>query len=87
MQEMGAILLAGGSEFSGEMEIPDRKAIEMAGGRDAPISILPTAAAPDNNHRHAGQRGADWFSHLGAANVSVGILKRSARMWHLTWRY
>ena len=68
---MGTILLAGGSEFGGQMAIPDRQAIELAGGFDAPICILPTAAAPDNNHRRAGQNGVNWFKHLGANNVSM----------------
>ncbi|GCE22338.1 hypothetical protein KDK_61380 [Dictyobacter kobayashii] len=33
------------------------------------ISIIPTAAAPDHNHRRAGQNGVNWFQHLGATNV------------------
>lgn len=36
------------------MSEPDLRAIELAGGFDAPIAILPTAAAPDNNHKRAG---------------------------------
>jgi cyanophycinase len=68
---MGCILLAGGSEFRGRMEIPDRQAIELAGGPDAPISILPTAAAPDNNHRRAGQNGVNWFKRLGATDITA----------------
>ena len=68
---MGNILLAGGAEFSGQMAVPDREAIKLAGGSDAPICILPTAAAPDDNHQRAGQNGVKWFTHLGATNVSV----------------
>ncbi len=67
---MGFILLEGGAEFSGQMAVPDRLAIQLAGGPDASISILPTAAAPDNNHDRAGQNGVNWFKHLGATNVS-----------------
>ena len=67
---MGFIILEGGAEFSGQMAVPDRLAIQLAGGPDAAISILPTAAAPDNNHERAGQNGVNWFKHLGATNVS-----------------
>lgn len=67
----GTILLAGGSEFGGQMAAPDRRGIELAGGPDAPIAIIPTAAAPDNNHRRAGENGRRWFTSLGATNVWV----------------
>ncbi len=53
------------------MAEPDRAAIDLAGGFDAPIAILPTAAAPDNNHRRAGENGLHWFRSLGAKNVSI----------------
>jgi cyanophycinase len=68
---MGYILLAGGAEFSGRMAEPDRKAIELAGGVAASVSIIPAAAAPENNHQRAGQNGVDWFKNLGAGNVSA----------------
>lgn len=68
---MGHILLAGGAEFSGRMAAADRRAIVLAGGPDAPISIVPAAAAPDNNHQRAGQNGVSWFKNLGAVNVSA----------------
>jgi len=68
---MGFILLEGGAEFGGQMAIPDRLAIQLAGGPDALIRIVPAAAAPDNNHRQAGQNGVNWFNHLGATNVSA----------------
>jgi cyanophycinase len=68
---MGFILLEGGAEFGGQMEIPDRQAIAMAGGVDAPISIIPAAAAPDNNHLRAGNNAAEWFQGLGATQVTV----------------
>lgn len=51
------------------MSEPDLRAIELAGGFDAPIAILPTAAAPDNNHKRAGGNGVRWFQRLGAKNV------------------
>ena len=65
----GHLLLAGGSEFGGQMAAPDRRSIQLAGGPDAPIAIIPTAAAPDNNHRRAGENGRRWFTSLGATNV------------------
>jgi cyanophycinase len=66
---MGYLLLEGGAEFGGQMRDPDLKAIELAGGFDAPIRIIPTAAAPDNNHQRAGDNGIRWFQSLGAKDV------------------
>jgi cyanophycinase len=67
---MGYILLEGGAEFGGRMREPDLKAIELAGGFNAPIRIIPTAAAPDNNHQRAGNNGIRWFQSLGARDVT-----------------
>lgn len=66
---MGHLLLEGGAEFGGRMRDPDLKAIELAGGFEAPIRIIPTAAAPDNNHQRAGNNGIRWFQSLGARDV------------------
>lgn len=66
---MGTILLAGGAEFGGEMASPDRRALDLAGGLLARISIIPAAAAPDDNHRRAGENGVQWFRSLGATAV------------------
>ena len=66
---MGYLLLEGGAEFGGQMRDPDLKAIELAGGFKAPIRIIPTAAAPDNNHQRAGNNGIRWFQSLGAKDV------------------
>lgn len=66
---MGYILLEGGAEFGGHMVVPDRRALELAGGPDACLSIIPAAAAPDNNHQRAGQNGVNWFESLGATKV------------------
>ena len=68
---MGYLLLAGGAEFGGRMSEPDLRAIELAGGFDAPVCIIPTAAAPDNNYKRAGDNGVRWFKSLGAKNVSA----------------
>ena len=74
---MGFIVLEGGAEFSGRMADPDRLAIMLAGGFDAQICILPTAAAPDDNHLRAGQNGVNWFKHLGATHViSLPLIDR-----------
>ena len=67
---MGFILLEGGSEFGGQMAEPDLRAIQLAGGVEARIIIIPAAAAPDNNHLRAGNNGVHWFESLGAQNVS-----------------
>jgi cyanophycinase len=76
---MGYLLLEGGAEFGGHMEMPDRRAMELAGGPDAPISIIPAAAAPDNNHERAGRNGVHWFKSLGATNVTaVPLIDRAS---------
>ena len=67
----GYMLLAGGAEFGGRMAEPDIRAIELAGGADARISIIATAAAPDHNHERAGRNGVHWFESLGARNVAA----------------
>jgi cyanophycinase len=68
---MGILVLEGGAEFRGEMRGPDLRAIELAGGFDAPVRILPTAAAPDQNDARAGSTGQAWFRSLGATDVEV----------------
>jgi cyanophycinase len=75
----GYLLLEGGAEFGGSMSVPDRKAIELAGGPSARISIIPTAAAPDNNHQRAGRNGVNWFKNLGARHVeSLPLIDKSS---------
>jgi len=76
---VGYLLLEGGAEFGGAMREPDLRAIELAGGRDASIRIIPTAAAPDNNHVRAGNNGVRWFRSLGATNVeSLPLIDRDS---------
>ena len=75
----GYLLLEGGAEFGGQMAEPDRRAIALAGGSAAQISIIPTAAAPDNNYRRAGENGVRWFQSLGATNVAwVPLIDRAS---------
>jgi cyanophycinase len=71
---IGYLLLEGGAEFGGAMREPDLRAIEMAGGFEAPIRIIPTAAAPDHNHIRAGNNGIRWFQSLGAKDVESLLL-------------
>jgi len=66
---MGYLLLEGGVEFGGQMDKTDLRAIELAGGFNAPLRIIPTAAAPDDNHNNAGDNGVRWFDGLGARDV------------------
>jgi len=65
----GYLLLEGGAEFGGQMSEPDHRAMELAGGPNAQISIITTAAAPDNNHQRAGRNGVNWFKSLGATRI------------------
>lgn len=66
---MGCLLLEGGAEFGGAMRGADLRAIDLAGGPNVPIRIIPTAAAPDKNHLRAGNNGLRWFQSLGASDV------------------
>ena len=75
----GYLLLEGGAEFGGQMAEADRRAMALAGGNDAQICIIPTAAAPDNNYRRAGGNGVRWFQSLGATNVAwVPLIDRAS---------
>jgi cyanophycinase len=67
----GLLLLEGGAEFGGAMAEPDRQGLALAGGPGTNVVILPTAAAPDRNHRHAGVNAVRWFQSLGASQVEV----------------
>ena len=84
----GYLLLEGGAEFGGKMAEPDLRAMELAGGFDAPICIIPTAAAPDNNAQRAGNNGVRWFRSLGAKQVELLPLvdKASANDLHIANR-
>ena len=76
---MGHLLLEGGAEFGGRMRDPDLRAIELAGGFDDPLRIIPAAAAPDHNHDNAGSNGVRWFRSLGARDiVSLPLIDKSS---------
>ncbi len=76
---MSYLLLEGGAEFGGRMRDPDLRALELAGGFNAPLRILPTAAAPDQNHHRAGGNGVRWFKSLGARDVeSVLVIDKAS---------
>lgn len=76
---MSFVLLEGGNEFNGGMAAADRRALEVCGGRRAPVRIIPAAAAPDQNHARAGAKATAWFQALGAADVkTVAIIDRAA---------
>ncbi len=68
---MGYILLEGGAEFGGQMAAPDLRAMELAGGLDARLRVIPAAAAPDNNHQRAGGNAERWFQKLGATDAAA----------------
>jgi cyanophycinase len=76
---MGFVLLEGGSEFTAGMAAADQRAMAVGGGCAVPIRIIPTAAAPDDNHVRAGANGVGWFHSLGAADVrSLPIIDRAS---------
>jgi cyanophycinase len=76
---MGILLLEGGCEFQGKMEEPDRKALVLAGGKNAKVVIIPTAAAPDNNSKRAGNIAIKWFRTLGARDIfSLPIIDKKS---------
>src|SRR5271157_1443446 len=85
---MAYFLLEGGLEFGGRMSEPDLRAIELAGGSQVSIVILPTAAAPDHNDLRAGRNGQRWFESLGASHVDVAPVtdKQSANNLDLSAR-
>jgi cyanophycinase len=75
MSAKGYLLLEGGAEFGGRMSEPDSRAIQLAGGMDVNIAVIPAAAAPDHNHVHAGNNAVRWFEHFEARQVSsLGLI-------------
>jgi cyanophycinase len=74
----GWIALHGGGEFQRGSEIGDRRLVVAAGGADARVIVVPTAAArerPDMAARH----GMEWFRQIGAqAEAAMVVDERSA---------
>lgn len=63
--ENGALIIMGGGGFK---EIT-QKFIELAGGNDAPIVVVPTAGGGDNYDETF--RGADFIKNNGATNIII----------------
>jgi cyanophycinase-like exopeptidase len=61
----GWIALHGGGEFQRGSEIGDRRLIVAAGGADARVIVVPTAAGIDYPEA-AARNGSAWFRKLGA---------------------
>jgi cyanophycinase len=61
----GWIALHGGGEFQRGSEIGDRRLVVAAGGADARVMIVPTAAGVDYPEM-AARNGITWFKQLGA---------------------
>jgi len=61
----GWIALHGGGEFQRGSEMGDRRLIVAAGGADARVIIVPTAAGVDYPDM-AARNGINWFKQLGA---------------------
>lgn len=61
----GWIALHGGGEFQRGSEIGDRRLIVAAGGADANVMVVPTAAGIDYPEA-AARHGVAWFKRLGA---------------------
>jgi cyanophycinase len=61
----GWVALHGGGEFQRGSEIGDRRLIVAAGGADARVIIVPTAAGIDYPEA-AARNGISWFKQLGA---------------------
>ncbi|QBD82668.1 hypothetical protein EPA93_44560 [Ktedonosporobacter rubrisoli] len=67
----GYILLEGYGEFGGALAEAEGRAIELAGGPDISVSIIPTAAFPDHNYQRISNAGVRWFHGLGVTQVQA----------------
>ncbi len=69
----GWLALHGGGEFQRGSEIGDRRLIVAAGGADARVIVVPTAAAREYPEA-AARNGIHWFKSLGAqAEAAMAI--------------
>lgn len=74
----GWIALHGGGEFQRGSEIGDRRLIVAAGGADARVIVVPTAAGIDYPDV-AARNGIEWFRKLGArAEAAMAVDAASA---------
>jgi cyanophycinase len=74
----GWIALHGGGEFQAGSEIGDRRLVVAAGGADARVIVMPTAAARDYPEM-AARHGVRWFKQIGAVADAVMVVdERSA---------
>lgn len=74
----GWIALHGGGEFQRGSEIGDRRLIVAAGGADARVIVVPTAAGIDYPEM-AARNGIRWFKQLGAqADAAMAVDAKSA---------
>lgn len=74
----GWIALHGGGEFQRGSEIGDRRLIVTAGGADAKVIVVPTAAGIDYPEA-AARNGIAWFRKLGArAEAAMAVDAASA---------
>ena len=72
------IALHGGGEFQRGSEIGDRRLIVAAGGADARVIVVPTAAGIDYPEV-AARNGVEWFRKLGArAEAAMAVDAASA---------
>ncbi len=74
----GWLALHGGGEFQRGSEIGDRRLIVAAGGADARVIVVPTAAGIDYPEA-AARNGVAWFKQLGArSDAALAIDVQSA---------
>ena len=74
----GWLALHGGGEFQRGSEIGDRRLVVAAGGADARVIVVPTAAAREHPEL-AAQHGVQWFKQIGArAAAAMVVNARSA---------
>jgi cyanophycinase len=72
------IALHGGGEFQRGSEIGDRRLVVAAGGADARVIVVPTAAAREHPEM-AAQHGVQWFKQIGAqAAAAMAVDVRSS---------
>jgi cyanophycinase len=74
----GWIALHGGGEFRPGSEIGDRRLVVAAGGADARVIVVPTAAAREYPDM-AARNGMHWFQQIGTrADAAMVVDRRSA---------